>query len=212
MNDTKTKEKAKGAVKISDFKKIHEGKRLFILASGPSLERINLAPLRRRLVMGLNRSPLAFANTHYHCTMDHRLFDEFSDMLSKSRYLFTLEGRPFGVPLRLLGAEGFSWNLEEGIYSGYTISYFALQVAVYMGFKEIFYLGLDLKHFAGRTHFFGHDFHSRNHEQTEFPRMQKMLEYGAKALSGSGVRVFNCSPLTDLECFEKVSYEYALSL
>ncbi len=74
------------------------------------------------------------------------------------------------------------------------------------------YLGLDLKHFAGRTHFFGHDFHSRNHEQTEFPRMEKMLTYGAKVLSGTGVKVYNCSPLTDLECFPKISYDEALLL
>lgn len=199
-------------VTIRDFKNIHEGKRLFILASGPSLERINLAPLRRRLVMGMNRSPLAFPNTHYHCTMDHRLFEEFPQMLSKTRYLFTLEGRPFGIPLRLLGSEGFSWDLEDGIYSGYTTSYFALQVAVYMGFKEIYFLGLDLRHYAGRTHFFGHDFHSRNHENTEFPRMRKMLNYGAKELEGTDILVFNCSPRSDLECFPKVSYEYALSL
>lgn len=197
---------------IRDFKNLHEGKRLFILASGPSLERINLAPLRRRLVMGLNRSPLAFPNAHYHCTMDQRLFDEFPKMLEKSRYLFTLEGRPFGIPLRLLGSEGFSWDLEKGIYSGYTTSYFALQVAVYMGFKEIFYLGLDLKHYAGRTHFFGHDFHSRNHENTEFPRMRKMLNHSAQVLEDTGVKVFNCSPMSDLECFPKVTYEHALSL
>lgn len=197
---------------IRDFKNIHEGKRLFILASGPSLERINLAPLRRRLVMGLNRSLLTFPNPHYHCTMDQRLFDDFPKLLAKTRYLFTLEGRPMGIPLRLLGSEGFSWDLEEGIYSGYTVSYFALQIAAYMGFKEIFYLGLDLKHYAGRTHFFGHDFRSRNHEETEFPRMRKMMNYAARELENSDIRVFNCSPMSDLECFLKVSYEHALSL
>lgn len=198
--------------KMKAFKDIHEGKRLFILASGPSLSKVDFEPLKRRMVMGLNRSALLFPDTHYHCTMDQRLFDEHPDVLRQTRYLFTLQGRPWGTALSLLGSEGFSWDLEKGIYSGYTVSYFALQVAVYMGFSEIFYLGLDLRHESGKTHFFGNDFHSRNHEQTEFPHMRKMLNYGARVLEGHNVKVFNCSPISDLECFPKVSYEHALSL
>ena len=197
---------------IGEFKNIHQGMRLFILASGPSLGDLDLSPLNRRIVMGLNRSVLMYPETQYHCTMDHRLFDEFADLLRKTRCLFTLEDRPWGNPMRLLGAEGFSWDLEEGVYSGYTIAYVALQVAVYMGFTEIFYLGLDLHHHEGQTHFFGQDYHSRDHETTEFPKMRKMLNYGADALKDSDVRVFNCSPISDLEGFPKVTYEYAISL
>jgi hypothetical protein len=198
---------------IGEFKNIHRGRRLFILASGPSLNEVDLSPLSRRIVMGLNRSVLLFPETNYHCTMDQRLFEQYADELKKTRFLFTLEGRPWGVPIRLLGSEGFSWDLEEGVYSGYTISYVALQIAVYMGFNEIFYFGLDLSHDkGGNTHFFGKDFHSRNHVESEFPKMRRMLEYGAEQLKGKDVRVFNCSPTSDLDCFEKVSYEYALSL
>ncbi|KMP11729.1 hypothetical protein UR09_02645 [Candidatus Nitromaritima sp. SCGC AAA799-A02] len=197
---------------IGSFKNIHNGRRLFILASGPSLSTLDLSPLNRRIVMGLNRSGFIFTNTHYHVAMDHRLFDLHPDLLKNTRYLFTLEGRPWGIPMELLGAEGFSWDLEEGVYSGYTVSYVGLQIAVYMGFKEIYYLGLDLKHKGSNTHFFGHDFHSENHEMTEFPKMIKMLHYGADALAESDVKVFNCSPVSNLECFPKATYEHAISL
>src|SRR3989338_8033958 len=112
--------------KIGDFKNSHEGKRIFVLASGPSMTALDLAPLRRRMVMGLNRSFMLFPDTHYHCVMDQRLFDEYPDGLRKTRCLFTFEGRSWGIPLRFLGGEGFSWNLEEGIYSGYTVAYFGL--------------------------------------------------------------------------------------
>jgi hypothetical protein len=81
-----------------------------------------------------------------------------------------------------------------------------------MGFKEIFYLGLDLRHHGGNTHFFGYDFHSHNHEHTEFPRMRRMFEYGARTLAGCGVGVYNCSPDSSLDCFPKVTYDHALSL
>lgn len=196
---------------IDKFRGLHAGKSAFILASGPSLAKADLTPLHRRIVIGLNRSSLVFPETHYHCTMDQRLFNEYEDVLQKTRYLFTLPDRPFGMPIKLLGSEGFSYDLEKGIYSGYTVSYFALQVAVYMGFTRVFFVGLDLKHHMGQTHFFGKDYVSENHEQTEFPKMIRMLEYAADELAGSDVRVFNCSPDTSLTCFERVSLEWAVS-
>ena len=52
---------------------------------------------------------------------------------------------------------------------------------------------------------------SRNHERTEFPKMRRMLESGAATLAGNDVRVFNCSPTSDLECFERITYEAALA-
>lgn len=197
---------------IAQYKNVHRGKRLFILASGPSLSTHDLTRLQRRMVMGLNRSALVYPETHYHCVMDQRLFEEYRDLLKKTRCMITLEGRPWGIPLKLLGAEGFSWDLEKGIYSGYTISYVALQVAVYMGFTDIFYLGLDLKHHRGSTHFFGHDYHSADHEQTEFPRMEKMLTFGANQLKQTGIHVYNCSPTSTLECFSRASFDHAVSL
>lgn len=196
---------------IADFRNVHDGKRVFILASGPSLLQHDLSRLTRRLVMGLNRSVWAYPDAHYHCTMDQRLFDEFPEALGATRYLFTLEGRPFGIPLRLLGSEGFSEDLAEGIYSGYTVSYFALQVAIYMGFREVFFLGLDLCHQADQTHFFGHDFRSRTHVETEFPRMSRMLACGAERAARLGVRVYNCSPTSSLQCFERVTFDEALA-
>ena len=197
--------------KISDFKNIHNEQKVFILASGPSLSELDFSPLRRRVVIGLNRSALIYSDTHYHCTMDERLFEEFEEVLKKTRYLFTLENRPFGIPIELLGSQGFSWDLEKGIYSGYTVSYFALQLAVYMGFKQIFYLGLDLKHANGQTHFFGKDHVSLNHEQTEFPKMCKWLAHAAEILHDADIKVYNCSMESSLTCFPKVSYEWALS-
>ena len=132
--------------------------------------------------------------------------------MRKTRFLFTLQDRPWGLEIPLLGSEGFSEDLSSGIYSGYTIAYFALQIAVYMGFKQIFYLGLDLKNQGSTTHFFGHDFHSRNHDSTEFPRMKRMLEYGIKYLADFDIEVYNCSPVCELDSIPRAPFEWAISL
>ena len=196
---------------ISDYKNLHIGKKLFILASGPSLAEQDLSLLKNKMVMGLNRSILTYPSPYYQCVFDYRLFDLYLEEFKKVRQLFTLEDRPLGLPLKLLGGEGFSFDLEEGIYSGYTISYFALQVAVYMGFKKIFFLGLDLKHEGPKTHFFGQDSQTLNHEHTEFPKMLKMLDFGAETLASSDIEVYNCSPISTFETFKKIDYEEALT-
>ena len=197
---------------IEAFKGRHRGKRLFILASGPSLSELDLSRLDRRITMGLNRSALVYANTYYHCVMDQRLFELHGDLLQKTRQLFTVEGRPFRIQLKNLAADGFSWDLTKGIYTGYTIAYFALQLGVYMEFAEVFFLGLDLKHQGRSTHFFGRDEVSANHEKTEFPKMEKMLSHAAALLRDRPIKVYNCSPNSSLTCFPWMSYDEAVEL
>ena len=197
---------------IEAFKGRHRGKRLFILASGPSLSEIDLSRLDRRITMGLNRSALVYPNTYYHCVMDQRLFELHGDLLHKTRQLFTVQGRPFGIQLKNLAADGFSWDLTKGIYTGYTIAYFALQLAVYMEFAEVFFLGLDLKHEGRYTHFFGRDEVSANHENTEFPKMEKMLNHAALLLRERPIKVYNCSPISTLTCFPRMRYDKAVEL
>lgn len=197
---------------IVDFKNRHNDKNLFIMASGPSLKDLDLSPLERRITMGLNRSFMAFQKPYYHCVFDHRLFDLYPKELERCRVLFTLEDRPFGIPLKLLGSSGFSRDLEEGIFSGYTISYFALQLAVYMGFKRVFFLGLDLQNRNKETHFFGQDFRNVDHETTEFPKMIQCFKNVAQEVKSLGVQVYNCSENSKLKSFPYMSYEDAIKL
>lgn len=197
---------------ISHFSNVHNGKRLFILASGNSLNDLDLTKLKNKLTMGLNRSGLIYPDAKYHCAMDQRLFYQYKELMILPPTLFSLENCPWGISLKLLGSEGFSWDLNEGIYSGYTISYFALQLAIYMGFHEIVYLGLDLCHSSGQTHFFGNDFCSKNHENTEFPKMIKMFRYASDILKSRNITIYNCSPISTLEVFQKISYEDAIRL
>lgn len=115
--------------------------------------------------------------------------------------VFTLSGNSFGVGIALLGPEGFSSDLEAGAYSGYTTSYFALQIAIYMGFREIYFLGLDLGNTSERSHFFGNrPLQERNRDEV-YARMRRSFEDAVERLRELGVRVANCSPVSELTCF-----------
>ena len=199
---------------ISDFRDLHAGESVFVLASGPSLAEHDLDRLDGRWVIGMNRSTLLYDRARYHCAMDKGLFRRTPDLLRKARYLFTFPERPWGIPIRTFTAddvEGFSFDLERGIYSGWTISHFTLQVAVWMGFTTIYFLGLDLLHVEGRSHFFGRDRDEVDRMQLRlFPKMRAALAAAAEVLRPRGVEIFNCSPITDFEAFPRISYEAAL--
>lgn len=198
--------------RILPFHQLHRGERVFLLASGPSLTTLPLDRLRGQVVMGLNRSALAFPETQYHCAMDRWLFRRHPSLLRRCPTLFTVPDRPFGIPLRLLddedervGPDGFSLDLREGIYSGRSVAYFALQVAVWMGFQEIVYLGLDLAH-GPTTHFFGNDHPRSNEKRLEiFRHIRTNLENAARLLQPRGVRLVQCGSLHPVEGFEQTA-------
>lgn len=194
---------------ILDFKNIHKGEKIFILVPNPLLGNLNLDSLAGQIVLGLNRSDLFYPDAHYQCTMDIDLLERSPEMFGCARHLFTPEGSSIGIPLKILGAEGFSQNLEVGVYSGYSISYLALQLAGYMGFSDIYYLGLDLRRHED-DQFFGTDNGSGQFGRAQFPWLRKMFEYAAQVLKDTDVNVYNCSQSPDFDCFPKIAFDEAL--
>jgi len=176
-------------------------RRLFIVASGPSLADVDAARLDGELVMTINDALLKFPRAQYAAIMDARKLHELHLELLDVQGLFTLAGNSYGTEVKLLGTEGFSEDLEQGVYSGYTTAYFALQIAVYMGVREIYYLGLDLGNTEKQSHFFG----SRSLQDRDRPevyaKMRQSFEGVAERLKEMGVAVYNCSRVSTLSCF-----------
>ena len=92
-------------------------------------------------------------------------------------------------------------DLEAGIYSGYTTASFALQIAIAMGFREIYFLGLDLGNTAEKSHFFG----KRPLQDQDRPQVYAQMRNSFERISGKlremGLSVYNCSPVSELKCF-----------
>ena len=163
--------------------------------------------------IGLNRSALLYPDTNYHCTMDQRLFDEHPDVLRKARFFVHPGGKALlAFPLPSSARRVSARSCKRESTPGYTVAYFALQLAVYMGFKEVFLPGPG---FAARKR--EHPFFSgtistpATTSKSNFPECRKCSPSGRSSWPGTGVRVFNCSPISTLECFGKVTYDYALS-
>lgn len=147
--------------RIKAIKDMHKGKRCFIIGTGPSLTIDDLNLLKGEITFGTNRIYELFDKTDwrptYYVNQDHSLIKKYSDSIkevnSKCKFLpidyedvfygdeylfFVLKHKDF-YPSQ----SPFSHNLYRFLAQGFTVTYGAIQIAMYMGFKEIYLLGID---------------------------------------------------------------------
>lgn len=147
--------------KIKILKNIHKGKRCFIIGTGPSLQIKDLEDLKNEYTFAPNRIFELFDKTDWRPTFymcqDHKLIKTFKDRIKtiKAQYCFLpitykkeFEGRHYRFfvlkeHLYYPGDAQFSKDVSQYLGQGYTVTYGAIQLAIYMGFSEIYLLGVD---------------------------------------------------------------------
>ena len=113
---------------------------------------------------------------------------------------------------------GWSWDLEQGAYLCGSISLFVLQVAVYMGFAEIYLLGFDLCARDGQSKFKGHPDAWREYKAERWePRQRELMAGVVGELQGKrfrvtgkgdfGYSIWNLSPITKCEELPRKTFE-----
>lgn len=146
---------------LEKLKGIHSGKRCFIIGTGPSLTVADLELLENEITFGPNRIYELFEQTKwrptYYINQDHNLIQTFSEKIRnvdaemvflpveyKEKYqgdkyrFFVLKHKEF-YPKKA----PFSKDITQFLAQGFTVTYGAIQIAAYMGFKEIYLLGID---------------------------------------------------------------------
>jgi hypothetical protein len=147
---------------IEHFHNRHRDEPVAILANGPSLAD---HPLRRIacVTIGINQSRRLHDSTyHVALDLDHYVKPGTARMPDGSwrpqdtNYLrpiadrlFSAGVKPYGVLMHSLNPDpprqlDWSWDLRRGVYSHASTTYVALQLAMWMGFKRIYLLGVDL--------------------------------------------------------------------
>ena len=149
------------------LKDIHKGKRCFIIGNGPSLTASDLNMLKNEFTFAANRIFYMFDKTEwrptYYCSQDMVVIDDIkerlSDVLPECEKMFLIRKCYNLVPedvrkskkalfycVRYKTSHGnlkFCDDISYHISGGSTITYAALQIAVYMGFKDIYLIGVD---------------------------------------------------------------------
>jgi hypothetical protein len=139
-----------------NMKDKHHGERCFIIGNGPSLKQTDLSLLNHEYTFGMNRIYLLFEQlgfrTTYFVSVNDYVIEQCANDISKltmpkfinwsaRQYLKSQENVIF---LRRSENElSFSIDPSKYIYVGATVTYVAMQIAYYMGFKEIILIGVD---------------------------------------------------------------------
>ena len=156
-------EKTKHSKKLKRFKDIHKGETCFIVGNGPSLSAEDLSKIYAKNIptFGFNRIYLMFDNTKwrptYYMSQDEKMLGNCFDIVDKlnlkykfiplfhnyyhnikikNAFYFNMKASQNDFPL-------FSEDISKFFGASTTVAYSAAQLAVYMGFKKIFLIGVD---------------------------------------------------------------------
>jgi len=163
--------------KLKTLKNKHKGERCFIVATGPSLLVEDLDKLKNEITFSMNSIFLSFDEINWRPTYYGIQFPEFyhkykdciddldvgakfvGDVVSKQTkltddyYIYPLNMLNHDWPHKKYHSK-FSDDAFKVVYSGYTITYSLIQIAVYMGFEKIYLLGVDCNYSNKKsTHF-----------------------------------------------------------
>lgn len=187
---------------ILSWKGKHIGEDCCLIANGPSVYDYDLAKIDC-VTIGLNRA-WKLGKWTYYCMADREQFSEYSEITGKnistlSPLFSTTAGPKHALRLRALleKTKKFSFDLVKGVYLNNTITSYGLQLSLWMGFKRIFIVGLDLNggHFDG----------SRETPDKSFANQRETFGYIAGILDGMNypVEVINMNPKSWAYAFPK---------
>lgn len=148
---------------LTSFQKKYIGERCFIVGNGPSLTTDDLNMLKNEITFGANRIYRVFDKTDwrptFYCTADDAVPNdkEIPEYINSSNSTVFLPKKFFSDTFtndnicyydlfdsrKLLKHPKFSDNANKGLYAIGTILYICIQLAVYMGFSEIYLIGVD---------------------------------------------------------------------
>lgn len=221
-------------VRLQEFKGIHEGERCFIVCTGPSLTLQDVEALKGEYTFGLNSITKIFPQTDWRPTyyaiedMDAYLSLEDDLLAAGMKQCFASD-----LLIRMLKPKvdfiaypfdrlnhstmrycpsmkprlAFSGDAYMIVYGAFTVACSAMQLAVYMGFKEIYLIGCDCDYSGEKKHFT--DFRDST-QRTILDEEQKMIltyETAKKYCDEHGIIIRNATRGGKLEVFERVDFD-----
>lgn len=226
--------------RIRKFYNRHDGERCFVVATGPSLKIDDLDKLYRNneYAISVNTVFRAFGKTkwrpNYLVVTDTATLDEYFDEIihANIQYKFISDRQyrkwekicrediiMFHLITEYYEAEGpkFSFQLDNGVYYGYTVLYAALQLAVYMGFKKIYIIGADCDLVgdgtSGCNHFikeYDDKFYNKKVD-FDYERMFSAYKIAEEKTKNRGARIYNATRGGRLEVFQRVEFDSLFS-
>lgn len=223
-----TLQRIKYKQKLIKYKNIYKGKSCFIIGTGPSLKVGDLELLKKNNFMCFASNSIynLYDKTKwrpdYYVIADYnvlrKMHYEYLSAPFESKNMFVAEfyNNEFDLPencervnlLPFKNKRGFSSDIADFVYSGGTVTYTAMQIAVYMGFEKIYLLGVD----CGNSHFYEKDMKNSSNEDWNVDSFKVSYWLAAYKLAkdyadAHGIKIYNATRGGALEVFERVDFD-----
>lgn len=157
-------DKTEFSVRLQHYKNVHYNQRCFIIGNGPSLTPEDLEKIKYEKTFAANRIYLIYGKTNwrptYYLCQDRQLIQtlkEYYCSCTEKVFLGYQALYEYGINYPDVNyylcdnrecnhnsnSLEFSDKTDQSIIDGGSVLYSAIQLAVYMGFKEIYLLGVD---------------------------------------------------------------------
>lgn len=222
-------------IKVKDYKDIHKGKRCFIIATGPSLTMEDIESLKNEYTISMNSICKLYDETQwrptYYAIQDNYVFEKLQNIIRAhkevpvfisdnifKKYKRENDWIEYPTDTKYHSCDAldqkyyakFSGDAYEIVYDGYSIAYSCLELAVYMGFKEIYLLGADCSYNGPKEHFVDSGVEDRNRKFAT-PKLIVAYEEAKKYADSHGIKIYNATRGGVLEVFPRVKLEEILS-
>lgn len=215
--------------RINEYKNLHKGERCFIIATGPSLTISDLEILENEITFSMNSIVMSFDRTNwrptYYGVQDYSVYEKISGYINRRDFkeMFVSDflnkrvkrNDVVNFPLNLMAhpvqtntryGTKFSDDCYLTVFDGYSITYSLIQIAVYMGFSEIYLLGADSTYKAKKQHF--NDYESKDPtRETITERLFSAYNVAKKYCDDNDVKIFNATRGGVLEIFDRVNFD-----
>lgn len=222
---------------LKSYRNIHKGQRCFIIATGPSLTLGDLQLLKNEYTFGMNSivkkyKEIDFRPTYYGI-QDRQVYSALQNEIlhwykgAKNIFVANRIASRFAVdenwnifPLnQFYNAYNdffnntydvkFSGDIFNQVYSGFSITYTLIEIAVYMGFSEIYLIGADCTFLAnGPNHFAGGE-HGAVDIRVQTSQDRQLAGYKAAKLyaAKNEIKILNATRGGMLEIFPRVNFD-----
>lgn len=220
---------------LLNLKQIHAGERCFVVATGPSLTFEDLDMIKGEYCFGMNSCVLALDKTQWTpnvlAIQDEFVYNKIQNVLVKESQnrlknkiwvsntissMFDSAKTFRQFPLHYLDHKydpdkilelRFSENPYVNVFDGYSIIFSVLQLAVYMGFKEIYLLGTDCNYKQPQKNFIEHGATALNNLDIAGTRLIVAHQEFKKFADSKGVKIINCTRGGMLEVYPRMKLE-----
>ena len=224
--------------KLRSFAGKHKGERCFIVCTGPSLAVDDVETLQGEYTFALNSITKIFPRTNWRPTYyviedmdaylgleDELLSAKLENCFASDLLIDMLKPRVdfIAYPFDRLNHSvmryrpsmkphlAFSGNAYAIVYGAFTVACSAMQLAAYMGFKEIYLIGCDCDYSGEKKHFEDYDSTERKYQKyqiiNEEQKMVMTYQAAKKYTDAHGIKICNATRGGKLEVFERINFD-----